>query len=291
MQHNRNQIHMTNGNNLEQSIQTSVELSLQEDLGDGDLTASLIPENTLGQASIISRVDCVLCGIAWAEKTFQSLDHSIELDWHYQDGDQVAAGDSVCTLRGPARALLTGERTALNFLQTLSAVATKTKTYVKAIAHTKAKILDTRKTMPNLRLALKYAVRTGGGKNHRIGLFDGVLIKENHIIACDGITKALKFAKDADQKVPIQIEVETITQLKEAVDGGAKLILLDNFKLQFMKEAVKIVNGKALLEASGGITLNSIVEVAETGIDRISIGTLTKDIHSIDLSMRLKFDM
>lgn len=282
---------MTNGNNLEQSIQTSVELSLQEDLGDGDLTASLIPENTLGQASIISRVDCVLCGIAWAEKTFQSLDHSIELDWHYQDGDQVAAGDSVCTLRGPARALLTGERTALNFLQTLSAVATKTKTYVKAIAHTKAKILDTRKTMPNLRLALKYAVRTGGGKNHRIGLFDGVLIKENHIIACDGITKALKFAKDADQKVPIQIEVETITQLKEAVDGGAKLILLDNFKLQSMKEAVKIVNGKALLEASGGITLNSIVEVAETGIDRISIGTLTKDIHSIDLSMRLKFDM
>ncbi|MDC1312206.1 carboxylating nicotinate-nucleotide diphosphorylase [Burkholderiales bacterium] len=282
---------MTNGNNLEQSIQTSVELSLQEDLGDGDLTASLIPENTLGQASIISRVDCVLCGIAWAEKTFQSLDHSIELDWHYQDGDQVAAGDSVCTLRGPARALLTGERTALNFLQTLSAVATKTKIYVEAIAHTKAKILDTRKTMPNLRLALKYAVRTGGGKNHRIGLFDGVLIKENHIIACDGITKALKFAKDADQKVPIQIEVETITQLKEAVDGGAKLILLDNFKPQSMKEAVKIVNGKALLEASGGITLNSIVEVAETGIDRISIGTLTKDIHSIDLSMRLKFDM
>ena len=281
---------MISDKNLKQSIEASVDLSIQEDLGDGDLTASLIPKNTLGEASIISRVNCILCGIDWAEKTFHSLAQSIKIDWHYHDGEQVAAGESICTLRGPVRALLTGERAALNFLQTLSAVATKTNRYVKAIAHTKAKILDTRKTLPNLRLALKYAVKMGGGENHRIGLFDGILIKENHIIARGGITNSLKSAQNIGEQIPIQIEVESIPQLREALANDAKLILLDNFTLQSMNEAVRIVNGQALLEASGGITLKSIVEIAETGVDRISIGTLTKDIESIDLSMRLTFE-
>jgi nicotinate-nucleotide pyrophosphorylase (carboxylating) len=275
---------------FKKSIQTNVDLSIQEDVGSGDLTASLISSSALSEASIVSRVDCVLCGKDWAERTFQSLDDSIHLTWHYQDGDQISAGHPICTLRGPARALLTGERTALNFLQTLSAVATKTKRYVKAVSHTKAKILDTRKTMPNLRMALKYAVKTGGGENHRVGLFDGVLIKENHIIASDGIPNALKSTQHLDTNIPIQIEVESIQQLKEAFNHGAKLILLDNFTLEAMEEAVRIVDGQALLEASGGITLESIVKIAETGVDRISIGALTKDIEAIDLSMRFKFD-
>ena len=275
---------------FKKSIQTSVDLSIQEDVGSGDLTASLISSSALSEASIISRVDCVLCGRDWVERTFRSLDDSIHLTWHNQDGDQISVGHPICTLRGPARALLTGERTALNFLQTLSAVATKTKRYVKAVSHTKAKILDTRKTMPNLRMALKYAVKTGGGENHRVGLFDGVLIKENHIIASDGITNALRSTQHLDANIPIQIEVESIQQLKEALNHGAKLILLDNFTLEAMEEAVRIVDGQALLEASGGITLKSIVKIAETGVDRISIGTLTKDIEAIDLSMRFKFD-
>ena len=274
---------------FKKSIQTSVDLSIQEDVGSGDLTASLISSSALSEASIISRVDCVLCGRDWVERTFRSLDDSIHLTWHNQDGDQISVGHPICTLRGPARALLTGERTALNFLQTLSAVATKTKRYVKAVSHTKAKILDTRKTMPNLRMALKYAVKTGGGENHRVGLFDGVLIKENHIIASDGITNALRSTQHLDANIPIQIEVESIQQLKEALNHGAKLILLDNFTLEAMEEAVRIVDGQALLEASGGITLKSIVKIAETGVDRISIGALTKDIEAIDLSMRFKF--
>ncbi|HBZ18767.1 MAG TPA: carboxylating nicotinate-nucleotide diphosphorylase, partial [Betaproteobacteria bacterium] len=191
--------------------------------------------------------------------------------------------------RSPARALLTGERTALNFLQTLSAVATKTRRYVDAISHTKATILDTRKTLPGLRKALKYAVRVGGGKNHRIGLYDGVLIKENHITASNGITAALAATRHIDKTIPIQVEVESLEQLKEALDNGANLILLDNFTVPQMKDAVALTNKRALLEASGGITMSSIVAIAETGVDRISIGTLTKDIDSIDLSMRLVF--
>ena len=275
---------------FKKSIQATVDVSIREDLGSGDLTASLISSGALSEGSIISRVDCILCGKDWAEKTFQSLDGSIELTWHYQDGDQVTAGHPICTLHGPARALLTGERTALNFLQTLSAVATKTKRYVEAVSHTKAKILDTRKTIPNLRIAMKYAVKTGGGENHRTGLFDGILIKENHIIACDGIPNALRSTQHVNASIPIQIEVESIPQLKEALDHGAKLILLDNFTLEAMRDAVQIVDGRALLEASGGITLESIVQIAETGVDRISIGALTKDIDAIDLSMRFKFD-
>jgi nicotinate-nucleotide pyrophosphorylase (carboxylating) len=275
--------------NLKETIDSGVDLAIQEDLGSGDLTSSLIPEETIGQGAILSRVDCVLSGSAWANATFQKLDPSITLDWQYKDGDRVTAGDILCKLQGPARALLTGERTALNFLQTLSAVATKTRLFVDAIAHTNATILDTRKTLPGLRKALKYAVRVGGGKNHRIGLYDGVLIKENHITASNGITAALAATRHIDKTISIQVEVESLEQLEEALDNGAKLILLDNFTVSQMKDAVALTNKRALLEASGGITLSSIVAIAETGVDRISIGTLTKDIDSIDLSMRLVF--
>jgi nicotinate-nucleotide pyrophosphorylase (carboxylating) len=275
--------------NLKETIDSDVDLAIKEDLGSGDLTSSLIPAETIGQGAILSRVDCVLSGSAWANATFQKLDPSITLDWQYQDGDRVAAGEIICELQGPARALLTGERTALNFLQTLSAVATKTRRYVDAISHTKATILDTRKTLPGLRKALKYAVRVGGGKNHRIGLYDGVLIKENHITASNGITAALAATRHIDKTIPIQVEVESLEQLKEALDNGANLILLDNFTVPQMKDAVALTNKRALLEASGGITMSSIVAIAETGVDRISIGTLTKDIDSIDLSMRLVF--
>jgi nicotinate-nucleotide pyrophosphorylase (carboxylating) len=275
--------------NLKETIDSDVDLAIKEDLGSGDLTSSLIPAETIGQGAILSRVDCVLSGSAWANATFQKLDPSITLDWQYQDGDRVAAGEIICKLQGPARALLTGERTALNFLQTLSAVATKTRRYVDAISHTKATILDTRKTLPGLRKALKYAVRVGGGKNHRIGLYDGVLIKENHITASNGITAALAATRHIDKTIPIQVEVESLEQLKEALDNGANLILLDNFTVSQMKDAVALTNKRALLEASGGITMSSIVAIAETGVDRISIGTLTKDIDSIDLSMRLVF--
>ena len=275
--------------NLKETIDSDVDLAIKEDLGSGDLTSSLIPAETIGQGAILSRVDCVLSGSACANATFQKLDPSITLDWQYQDGDRVAAGEIICKLQGPARALLTGERTALNFLQTLSAVATKTRRYVDAISHTKATILDTRKTLPGLRKALKYAVRVGGGKNHRIGLYDGVLIKENHITASNGITAALAATRHIDKTIPIQVEVESLEQLKEALDNGANLILLDNFTVPQMKDAVALTNKRALLEASGGITMSSIVAIAETGVDRISIGTLTKDIDSIDLSMRLVF--
>ena len=275
--------------NLKETIDSDVDLAIKEDLGSGDLTSSLIPAETIGQGAILSRVDCVLSGSAWANATFQKLDPSITLNWQYQDGDRVAAGEIICKLQGPARALLTGERTALNFLQTLSAVATKTRRYVDAISHTKATILDTRKTLPGLRKALKYAVQVGGGKNHRIGLYDGVLIKENHITASNGITAALAATRHIDKTIPIQVEVESLEQLKEALDNGANLILLDNFTVSQMKDAVALTNKRALLEASGGITMSSIVAIAETGVDRISIGTLTKDIDSIDLSMRLVF--
>ncbi|MDA0237700.1 MAG: carboxylating nicotinate-nucleotide diphosphorylase [Proteobacteria bacterium] len=274
---------------LKAVIERDVDLAIQEDVGSGDLTAFLIPEKTLGQGAILSRVDCVLSGSEWANTTFQKLDPAIRLDWHFQDGDRVTAGEILCTLRGPARGLLTGERTALNFLQTLSAVATKTRRYVDAISHTKTTILDTRKTLPGLRNALKYAVVIGGGKNHRIGLYDGVLIKENHITASNGISAALAATRHIDKSIPIQVEVESLEQLEEALDNGANLILLDNFTVPDMKDAVALTNKRALLEASGGITLSSIVAIAETGVDRISIGALTKDIESIDLSMRLVF--
>ena len=228
----------------------------------------------------------MLCGTAWFEECFHQIDRDVEIRWNARDGDRLVSGQVICEIDGRARSLLTAERSSLNFLQTLSAVATKTRAFVDAVAGTKAAILDTRKTFPGLRYALKYAVRCGGGTNHRMGLYDGVLIKENHVAAAGGIGPALEQARKIAPEIPAEIEVETIAQLKEAIAAGAKLILLDNFDLAGFREAVRVTAGRAALEASGGINLETVRAVAETGVDRISIGSLTKDIRAVDLSMR-----
>ena len=272
---------------LQDDIERAVAQALTEDIGSGDATAALIAEKTRVHARILAREDCVLCGSAWLEAVFRKLDPRIHIEWHARDGDHIDAGKFICDLRGPARPILTGERTALNFLQTLSAVATKTRTYVQAVAGTRAAILDTRKTIPGMRLALKFAVETGGGVNHRLGLYDGILIKENHITAAGGIAQVLSQVKKTNKYgIPVQIEVETMEQLDEALANGAKLILLDNFTTESMADAVRVTAGRAKLEASGGITLENVSEIAQTGVDRISIGDLTKDIKAVDLSMR-----
>ena len=272
---------------LENALQANVRAALEEDVGGGDLTAQLIPEDAAGHARVLTREDAVLCGTAWFEACFRALDPAVQIAWHAGDGDRIHAGQTVCEITGPARALLTAERTALNFLQTLSAVATETHRYVDAIAGTRAKIHDTRKTLPGLRLALKYAVKCGGGENQRIGLYDGILIKENHIAAAGGIAPALAAAfRLAGAGVSVQIEVETLDQLEEALQAGATLILLDNFDLEGMREAVRLAAGRAALEASGGVTLDSVRAIAETGVDRISVGGLTKSVRAVDLSMR-----
>ncbi|HEU0282767.1 MAG TPA: carboxylating nicotinate-nucleotide diphosphorylase [Gallionella sp.] len=252
-----------------------------------DLTAQLIPTDQQGYATIITRQDAVLCGAAWFEACFKALDPTCTINWFAQDGELVHAKQALCEIRGNARALLSAERPALNFLQTLSAVATATRRYVELVAGTRAQILDTRKTLPGLRMAQKYAVKTGGGQNQRIGLFDGILIKDNHIMAAGGIRPALTEAmRIAPPGVSIQIEVESLEQLREALEGGAKLILLDNFDLDGMRAAVALTAGRAALEASGGVNLHTVRAIAETGVDRISIGSLTKDIQAVDLSMR-----
>ncbi|MCA3002669.1 MAG: carboxylating nicotinate-nucleotide diphosphorylase [Burkholderiales bacterium] len=278
---------------IEATITKDVTLALNEDVGPGDLTAQLIAADKQAVASVMTRVDGVLAGQDWFKRAFTELDPDCELFWHVKDGDAITAGQPLCEVSGNARAMLSAERTALNFLQTMSAVATKTAAYVAAVRGTKAKILDTRKTVPGLRLALKYAVAVGGGVNHRLGLFDGILIKENHIAAVGGIAAALRSAFElvkhaAAADTMIEIEVETLGQLEEALDAGARLILLDNFTIDTMKDAVRINAGRAELEASGGVTLQSVRRIAEIGVDRISIGTLTKDIQALDLSMRFK---
>lgn len=271
------------------AIEANVAAALAEDIGRGDVTALLTPRGQRATASVVSRVEAVLCGRPWFEDCFRRLDPGVTFDWHCAEGGKVAAGTAICTLSGTARALLTGERPALNFLQTLSAVATVTRRFVDAVAGTRAAIVDTRKTLPGLRLAQKYAVRTGGGVNHRLGLYDGILIKENHIAAAGGVAAALEAAaRIAPAGVWIQIEVETLVQLREALTAGAKMILLDNMDEATMREAVKMTAGRAQLEASGGITLDSVRTVAETGVDRISIGSLTKDVKAIDFSMRFQ---
>lgn len=275
--------------NLTLEIERNVTAALEEDMGSGDLTAMLIAPEATAKARVVSRVDAVLAGAPWFEACFRRLSPEMRIVWQARDGDRVNAGDALCTLEGNARALLTGERTALNFLQLLSAVATVTRSYVDAVRGTRAAIVDTRKTLPGLRLAQKYAVRAGGGANHRIGLFDGILIKENHIAACGGVAAALAQARTlAPAGVFTQVEVERLDQLEEALAAGAKMILLDNFDLEQMREAVRITAGRAQLEASGGVTLESVRAIAETGVDRISIGALTKDIKAIDLSMRFE---
>lgn len=277
--------------NWEDAIDSQVSAALKEDIGSGDLTAALIPAQRQGHATVITREAMVLCGQPWVNEVFRQIDAKVRVEWRSQEGVLVEPRQTLFSIDGPARALLTGERTALNFLQTLSATATQTRRYVDAIKGTKAVIVDTRKTLPGLRLAQKYAVKTGGGANHRIGLYDGVLIKENHIMAAGGVVEALQFAqKNTPAGVPIQIEVETLDQLHLALNAGAKMILLDNFDLAHMREAVEINAGRAKLEASGGVNLETVRAIAETGVDRISIGALTKDIKAIDLSMRFSMD-
>ena len=271
------------------AIENNVAAALAEDIGNGDWTAQLIATSAHATASVVCRSAAVLCGGPWFEMCFRKLDPGVAIDWLVSEGSAVKPGQKLCTVRGAARALLTAERTALNFLQTLSAVATMTRRYVDAIAGTRARIVDTRKTLPGLRLAEKYAVRVGGGVNHRMGLFDGILIKENHIAAAGGVVAALReAARVAPPGVWTQIEVENFDQLREALAAGAKMILLDNMSLEQMREAVGIVAGRAELEASGGITLEDVHAVAATGVDRISIGRLTKDIEAVDLSMRFE---
>ncbi len=288
IQHNLHAHH-----DLEATVTADVTRALAEDIRGGDLTASLIPAGSRGHARVITRENGVLAGCDWFQRCFTELDPDCEIFWHARDGDRVIANQQICEIEGDARAMLTAERSALNFLQTLSAVATKTRLFVDAVAGTKANILDTRKTLPGLRVALKYAVNMGGGHNHRIGLFDGILIKENHIMAAGGIGAAMAAAlklvqHGAPADTMIEVEVENMAQLQEALACGAKLILLDNFKPAAMKKAVAFVAGRAELEASGGVNMRTVRAIAETGVDRISIGTLTKDIQALDLSMRFK---
>jgi len=276
--------------NIEQ-LMSDVARALEEDVGSGDLTAQLVPAAQTARARVITREAAVIAGRPWFDACFRALDLGCAIDWRVNEGDTVAAGDELVEIRSNARALLTAERPALNFLQTLSAVATATRPYVEAVRGTHAAILDTRKTLPGLRIAEKYAVRVGGGQNQRLGLYDGILIKENHIAAAGGIAQVLEAAfRLAEGKVSVQIEVENIDELEQALAAGAPLILLDNFSLSDLRRAVQIAHGRALLEASGNITLATVRAVAETGVERISIGSLTKHIRAVDLSMRIETD-
>lgn len=272
---------------LKSAFEANLLSALLEDVGTGDLTGLLVPEGGRATARVIVREQAVLCGAPWFEGVMNCMQAGIEIEWHYAEGDLMQADTPVCTLHGPARALLTGERAALNFLQLLSGVATVTRKYVDVIAGTRAAILDTRKTLPGMRLAQKYAVRVGGGQNQRLALYDGILIKENHIAAAGGITPAVHAAQALNKGVSIQVEVETIAELDEALAAGAVSILLDNFSLDMMRDAVQRNAGRALLEASGGINFETVRAIAETGVDRISIGSLTKDVRATDYSLRI----
>lgn len=281
--------HQSRDNEVAALAQADVARALAEDVGSGDLTAGLIDPARRARARILARESAVICGAPWAEAALRALDPTVQIAWHVAEGRRCAPDQVVLELEGNARALLSAERTALNFLQLLSAVATKTRTYVDVVAGTRAQIVDTRKTLPGLRLAQKYAVRVGGGTNHRIGLHDAVLIKENHIAAAGGVAAVLRAADKVAAKAQfVEIEVETLEQLAEALDAGAKMVLLDNMPLPTLREAVRINGGRAILEISGGVTLEGLRDLAETGVDRISIGTLTKDVKATDFSMRLQ---
>ena len=273
--------------NVPQSaIEEAVNIAIHEDVGDGDITAQLIPEDEITIATVISREDCVLCGMDWFEEVFRQIDEEVLIEWQAEDGDSLEADQAICSLSGSARSILTGERCALNFLQTLSATATLAATYAKAVEGTDAVVLDTRKTIPGLRLAQKYAVSCGGCQNHRIGLYDAILIKENHILACGSIQQAIDEARFHNPEMPIEVEVENLDELQQAIDASADHVLLDNFDSKTLEQAVAICKGKIISEASGNITIDNIHDVARTGVDYISIGALTKDIKAIDLSMR-----
>ncbi|RTR31354.1 carboxylating nicotinate-nucleotide diphosphorylase [Shewanella atlantica] len=298
---------------LENDIRLSVKTALEEDLGyqdnaavsgrdkaNSDITAQLIPADRYAQATLITREEGVFCGKAWAEQVFNQLGGEVALHWHVDDGDLVVPNQLLCELSGPARAILTGERTAMNFIQTLSGVATHTKHYIDKIASTHTKLLDTRKTIPGLRTAQKYAVTCGGGKNHRIGLFDAFLIKENHIMACGSISKAISAARELEPNKPVEVEVESIQELKQALEARSDIVMLDNFDVTMMLEAVELNNqcyaqlgdtqsgNKTKLEVSGDVTLETIANYAKTGVDYISVGALTKHVRALDLSLRLK---
>ncbi len=274
---------------LPDDIKDTVRRALAEDIGSGDLTAALIPASTRARASVITRERAVLCGSAWFDEVFRQLDTAISTTWAAKDADSIRASQIVCRLHGPARAILSGERMALNFLQLLSDTATQTRRYVDAVSGTHTKVLDTRKTIPGLRRAQKYAVTCGGGQNHRMGLYDGILIKENHILAAGSIARAVQQAKtSATEGIPIEVEVENLDQLRDALAAGVDRLLVDNFSLQRLKAAVAQTRGRATIEASGGITLENVRTMAETGVDYISVGALTKDVKAIDLSMRFE---
>ena len=272
---------------LAAEIEANVRRALLEDVGSGDITAQLIPAERLAKATVISRDAAVIAGTAWVDGVFRQLDPRVAVHWQVVDGDRVQPNQALFHLEGPARSLLTGERSALNFLQLLSGVATRAQRYADMVADTQVKLLDTRKTLPGLRMAQKYAVTCGGCHNHRIGLFDAFLIKENHIAACGGIAEAITAAHKIAPGKPVEIEVESLDELKQALDGGADIIMLDELSLDDMREAVRLTAGRAKLEASGGVTDATLRTIAETGVDYISIGTLTKDVKAVDLSMRL----
>ena len=271
---------------LEGPMLHSVREALSEDIGTGDITAALIPKHERATATVICREAAVLCGMAWFNAVFAELDSGITVNWTARDGDALRPGQSLCTLHGPAAMILTGERTALNFLQTLSGTATLARHYAEAVSGLAVTVLDTRKTIPGLRQAQKYAVRVGGCHNHRMGLYDGILIKENHIASAGSIERAVQAARRASPGIPVEVEVENETQITEALAVGVDILLLDNFTLEALVSAVRLTAGRARLEASGGVSLETIRDIAHTGVDYISIGALTKNLHAIDLSMR-----
>ena len=271
---------------LQTDINRAVRDALAEDIGDGDITAALVPADTQYQASVISRETAIVCGVDWVDETFGQQDPNVQVQWHVADGDQVEADQTLFTVSGSARSILTAERTALNFLQLLSGTATLCHHYAQLVAHTRVKLLDTRKTIPGLRTAQKYAVTCGGCHNHRIGLYDAYLIKENHIAACGSIGEAIANAKSLQPGKPVEVEVESLQDLQLALDAGADIVMLDNFSIPDMEQAVALNGGRAKLEASGNVTEQTIAGIAATGVDYISIGGLTKHVHAIDLSMR-----
>ena len=277
---------VTTDSNLQDVIHSDVTRALEEDIGNGDITAALIPDSQQSTATVISREDAVICGVDWFNEVFNQLDPAIIVEWQVADGDKVISDQILCTIEGPSRALLSGERAALNFLQTLSATASISADYARLVAGTNAKILDTRKTIPGLRRAQKYAVACGGCHNHRIGLYDAYLIKENHIAAAGSITNAVTTARSLNPDVKIEVEVETLAEVKEALSAAADILLLDNFNLEMLRDAVALNNSQAILEASGNVTLETVAAIAETGVDTISTGELTKHIRAVDLSMR-----
>jgi nicotinate-nucleotide pyrophosphorylase (carboxylating) len=272
---------------LSGEIQANVRAALAEDVGSGDITAQLIPAERDASARIITRENATIAGTAWVDEVFRQVDPRVQVKWQVRDGEQVSADQTLFTLEGPARALLTGERSALNFLQLLSGTATRARHYADLVDGTSVKLLDTRKTLPGLRLAQKYAITCGGCHNHRIGLYDAFLIKENHIAACGGITQAIAAAQQIAPGKPVEIEVEDLDELRQALEAGADIVMLDELSLDDMRTAVALTAGRAKLEASGGITESTLRTIAETGVDYISIGTLTKDVKALDLSMRL----